>query len=145
MRRVAALFVCVHNSGRSQMAAALFNAMATERGLGLRAESAGTHPAVGVNQTVARVMIERGLGGLITRPRQLTDDLARSADRIISMGCDVDASLCPSAGPGEMEDWGLPDPAGMAEGQVRNLEMTIRERVGALLDSMGGAAGKTPP
>lgn len=125
-RRV--LFVCVRNAGRSQMAAALFNALARERGLDWTAESAGTEPADRVHPEVVAAMAELGIDLSDARPRALTDEQVAAAARVITMGCAVDAATCP------VEDWGLPDPHGRPPAEVRAIRDEIRRRVEALLD-----------
>src|SRR5688572_1427162 len=102
------LFVCAHNAGRSQMAEAFFNQMARARGLAAVAESAGTAPGERVNPVVAQAMAEVGVNLRGQQPRRLTPDLAARADRIITMGCGVEAQMCP-AGTYITENWGLPD------------------------------------
>lgn len=103
------LYVCVHNAGRSQMAEAFTNALARERGLPIRALSAGTVVGEKINPMTEEVMREAGapLDGL--RPKQLTQQMADGADRVVTMGCGVDADSCP-AHIHLSEDWGLDDP-----------------------------------
>lgn len=127
--------MCVHNSGRSQMAKAFFNHFAAARGIAARADSAGTHPAAEVNASVVRVLSDYGLAA-DERPKHLTDEMALNAERVITMGCSVEPSLCPSVRFGEVEDWGLPDPQGRPIYEVRVLANLIRGRVNALLDSI---------
>lgn len=133
------LFVCVHNAGRSQMAAAFFNQMARGRRLEAAAESAGTAPGERVNPVVVEAMAEVGLSLEGQRPRQLTPELAAGADRIITMGCGVEAGACP-AGAYITEDWQLPDPHGQPIEVVRDIREAVRERVEALVDEL--AAGR---
>jgi arsenate reductase len=95
------LFVCVHNSGRSQMAEAFFNQLAGTRA---SASSAGTQPAPGVNPTVIQVMREAGLDISRNTPKMLTIEMMKDADRVITMGCGV-AESCP-AHIVPMENWG---------------------------------------
>lgn len=129
------LFVCVHNAGRSQMAEAFFNRIAAERGLDAVAESAGTAPGERVNPAAAQAMAETGvtLGG--HRPKPLTPELARTADRIITMGCGEEAAMCP-AGTYISEDWELPDPHGQPIELVREVRDVVRKRVEALVDEL---------
>jgi arsenate reductase (thioredoxin) len=129
------LFVCVHNAGRSQMAEAFFNHLAVERALPLRAESAGTSPGSAVNPVAAEAMVESGVGLTGHLPKLLTPELAASAGRIITMGCGVEAGMCP-AGTYISDDWGLPDPHGQSLEAVREVRDAVRSRVGALLDEM---------
>ena len=126
------LYVCVHNAGRSQMAEAFTNRLAEERGLPIRALSAGTMAAPGINPTAEKVMEEAGVPMTGQRPKLLTRQLADSADRIVTMGCGVDAAACP-AGIYISEDWGLDDPAGQPIETVRRIRDEIRERVEALV------------
>ena len=129
------LFVCVHNAGRSQMAEAFFNRLARERGLDAIAESAGTAPGEGVNLKAAEAMAEVGISLEDHRPRPLTPALAAQADRIITMGCGVDAASCP-AGTSLSEDWLLPAPHGQPIEAVRAVPDAVRQRVEALLDEI---------
>lgn len=131
------LFVCVHNAGRSQMAAALFNWLARERGLDWVAESAGTDPAERVHPKVVAVMAELGLDLAGVRPRLLTNEEVQVAERVITMGCEVDAGVCPAVFIKDVADWGLPDPKGRPLDEVRAIRDEIRRRVEALLDELG--------
>ena len=130
------LFVCVHNSGRSQMAEALFNEMASERGLGLRAGSAGTEPAESIDPTVAEVMQELGIDLSPGRPKPLTDAMAEDAGRVITMGCAIDAAACPAILLKDVEDWGLPDPKGLGLGEVRAIRDEVAQRVESLMAAL---------
>lgn len=135
------LFVCVHNAGRSKMAEAFFNQLARERGLPAQALSAGTQPAETVNPAVVAVMREVGLDLTGERPRLLTNDLVAQADRVITMGCSVDAQACPALLLKNVEDWGLPDPHGQPITVVRQIRDEIRRRVALLLDEIAARAG----
>jgi arsenate reductase len=137
MKRI--LFVCVHNAGRSQMAEAFFNRLAEERGLDARAESAGTAPGGQINPVAAEAMAEVGIGMESHHPKLLTPELAASAERIITMGCGVEAEMCP-AGTYISEDWGLPDPHGQQLAGVRPVRDAVRERVAVLVDELGAGA-----
>ncbi len=136
------LFVCVHNSGRSQMAEALTNQLARERGLSVRAMSAGTMPAngKGINPVARLAMEQIGVQMNGQWPKQLTQEMVDQADRLITMGCGVDAAACPARFL-VTEDWGLDDPAGQPIEKVRAIRDQIRERVDALLDELSGGAG----
>src|SRR5689334_784994 len=90
------LFVCVHNAGRSQMAEAFFNHLARERGLDARAESAGTAPGGQVNPVAVQAMAELGIGMEGHRPKPLTATMVAETDRVITMGCGVEADMCPA-------------------------------------------------
>lgn len=126
------LFACVHNAGRSQMAAALFAACA-DPALA-RAESAGTRPAEHVQPEVVAAMRELGLDLAGARPRLLTPTLAAGASLLVTMGCGEDCPLVPGA---ERLDWPLPDPHGRAGPEVRAIRDEIRARVEALVVSRG--------
>lgn len=130
------LYVCVHNAGRSQMAEAWTNHLARQRGLDVRAVSAGTIGGKELNPMALQVMREAGVPMDGQAPKLLTQEAVDGADRIISMGCGVDASACP-ARLLVMDDWGLDDPAGQPVGTVREISRQIRSRVEALLDEMG--------
>ena len=124
------LFVCVHNSGRSQMAEAFFNKLARGRAL---AYSAGTQPADKVNLVVIEAMREIGIDISGNKPKMLTMDLVEKADKMITMGCGADAGgLCPASFI-ETEDWALEDPKDKSLEQVRKIRDDIRERVTKLL------------
>lgn len=122
------LFVCVHNSGRSQMAEAIFNSLARGKS---RAISAGTIPATDVNPVVVKAMSQIGIDISNNKPKPLTVEKLEKADRIISMGC-LDSAACP-ARLAFTEDWGLPDPAGKSLEEVVKIRDKIRECVSKLL------------
>ncbi|MCI0440701.1 MAG: aquaporin [Chloroflexi bacterium] len=130
------LFVCVHNAGRSQMAKALFNRMVEERGIPLRAESAGTMPADRVHKNVVTAMRECGIDLSGAKPKLLTDELVRDSRRVITMGCEVDADACPALFIRDVEDWGLPDPAGKTLEEVRAIRDEIACRVERLIENL---------
>ena len=128
MRRV--LFACVHNAGRSQIAAGFFNALADrDRAC---AVSEGTRPAAHVHPEVIEATREVGIDLSGAAPQQLTDELARSADRLVTMGC---GEACPHVSGLAREDWPLPDPNGLPMERVRVIRDEIRARVRALLIS----------
>jgi arsenate reductase len=126
------LFACVHNAGRSQMAAAFFNALADPaRG---RAISAGTAPGDRVHPEVVDVMAESGLhlGGIA--PRKLTSDCARGVDVLVTMGCGEECPYVPGT---RVEDWPLDDPKGQPRETVRAIRDEIRQRVEDLIAREG--------
>jgi protein-tyrosine-phosphatase len=126
MRR--ALLVCVHNSGRSQMAAAF----ARHRGPGVvEVDSAGTQPAPRVNPAVVEAMSERGIDLSHNRPKRLTQEMVDRVDRVITMGCSIKEE-CP-AGFVPTEDWGIDDPKGKSPDEVRKIRDQIEEKVRVLL------------
>ncbi len=132
MPRETVLFACVENAGRSQMAAALFNALAEPSAA--RALSAGTDPAERVHPAVAQVMRELGLELGDARPRHLTRDLVARADVLITMGC---GAACPVVPGVPHEDWPLPDPKDEPVERVREIRDQIRARVEALIARSG--------
>lgn len=125
------LFICVGNSGRSQMAEAFFNRLAKGKS---RAISAGTRPAETVDPAVVAVMREVGIDISHQKPKALTLEMVESADRVISMGCGVEetcpATLVPT------EDWGLDDPKGQPPGKIGEIRDEIQVRVKKLLAEM---------
>ena len=125
------LFACVHNAGRSQMAAALLNQLAAPGQA--RAISAGTQPAEHVHTVVAEVMRETGVELGEVRPQRLTAELAAGADLLITMGC---GEGCPAIPGLRREDWPLPDPKGQPIEQVREIREEIRARIQKLLESL---------
>lgn len=126
------VFACVHNAGRSQMAAAFFNALAApERA---RAFSAGTEPAARVHGVVLEAMREEGLDLSGAQPRRLTDELASQARLLVTMGC---GEACPFLPGLERVDWSLPDPKGLPLAAVRPIRDEIRRRVAALVAERG--------
>jgi arsenate reductase len=127
------LFVCVHNSGRSQMAEAFFNHMAKGK---VQAYSAGTQPADRVNPVVVEAMKEVGIDISGRKPKALTMDMIKKADRMITMGCGEEAeAVCPARFT-ETEDWALEDPEGKTLEQVRKIRDEIKERVTRLVDEL---------
>ena len=128
------LFACVHNAGRSQMAAALFNALADPAKAD--ALSAGTKPGPAIHPEVATVMREIGIDLSSASPRLLTADLAGTARLLITMGC---GDECPHVPGLERDDWALPDPKGRPLEEVRVIRDDIRGRVAGLLAARGWA------
>lgn len=122
------IFACVHNAGRSQMAAALFNQLADSGKA--RALSAGTNPATRVHPEVVTVMAELGMDLTDATPRLLTDALARGAALLVTMGC---GDACPHIPGLARDDWPLPDPKGRPLDEVRTIRDEIRSRVITLL------------
>jgi arsenate reductase len=126
----AVLFVCVHNSGRSQIAEAFFNKLARGKALAL---SAGTQPANEVNPVVVEAMREAGINISGNNPKMLTMDMVEKAERMITMGCGAEAgAVCPASFI-ETEDWALEDPKGKSLEQVRKIRDEIKERVNKLV------------
>lgn len=126
------IFACVHNAGRSQMSAALFNELADPTQA--MAISAGTSPGSHVHPEVLNAMREVGIDLSNAKPQKLTDELARGAHWLITMGC---GDQCPYV-PGLMrDDWALQDPKGQPVERVREIRDEIRRRVGAFVDANG--------
>jgi len=130
------LFVCVHNAGRSQMAAALLDHHAAGR---VRVRSAGSTPADEVNPAVVAVMAEVDLDLSAECPKPLTDDTVDAADVVITMGC---GDACPIYPCKRYLDWDLTDPAGLPVEGVRPIREDIDRRVQGLLDDLGLRPGK---
>jgi arsenate reductase (thioredoxin) len=129
------LFVCVHNAGRSQMAEAFVNHFAQEQNLPILGESAGTVGGKQLNPLAVEVMAEIGITMDGQHPKLLTQEMADSANKSITMGCGVDADACP-ARILFTEDWGLDDPAGQPIEKVREVRDQIKLRVEKLLEAM---------
>jgi arsenate reductase len=127
------LFVCVHNAGRSQMAAALLDRHAAGR---VHVRSAGSIPADEINPSVRAVMAELGLDLSAEYPKPLTDDVVRAADVVITMGC---GDTCPVHPGKRYLDWDLPDPAGKSVEEIRPVRDEIDRRVRALLEQVVAA------
>jgi arsenate reductase len=123
------IFVCIHNSGRSQMAEAFANRLG--KGI-LEAESAGTIPGGNLNTVAVKAMEELGYDMSAHYPKLMTEDMVQSADKIISMGCGVDASACPVRFL-VTEDWGLDDPKGQSLEKVREIRDAIQHKVEELV------------
>ena len=125
------LFVCIHNSGRSQMAEAFFNRLAEGK---FKAVSAGTNPADAINPTVVEAMTEVGMDISSKKPKLLTPEMVESADRVVTMGCGME-TICPATLV-ESEDWELEDPQGKPIEKVREIRDEIRARVIKMLDKI---------
>jgi arsenate reductase len=126
------LFVCVHNSGRSQMAEAMLNHKAREAGVEIRGASAGTMPTDRINPAAAQAMQEIGISMDGQRSKLLTQAMVDESELVVTMGCGVDAAACP-ARIYISEDWGLDDPAGQPVEVVRVIRDQIAARVEAML------------
>jgi protein-tyrosine-phosphatase len=121
------LFVCVHNAGRSQLAAALAEHLSARR---VHVRSAGSAPAGEVNPLVIQVLAERGIALAEPYPKPLSDNVVRAADVIVTMGC---GDACPIYPGKRYEDWDVADPAGQTIEVVRDIRDDIQARVTALL------------
>lgn len=125
------LFVCVHNSGRSQMAEAFFNHLTKGN---MRAFSAGTKPSDMVDPTIIKVMLEVGIDISKKRPKALTLEMIEQADLMITMGCGADVG-CPARYV-KTEDWQLDDPTGRSIDQVRAIRDSIRAKVLRVIEDL---------
>ena len=130
------LFVCVHNAGRSQMAAAFARHLGAGR---VVVRSAGSAPADRVHPGVREALREIGLEGELDAPGLLAPDAVRAADVVVTMGC---GDACPVFPGKRYEDWKVPDPAGKPLADVRPIRDDVRCRVEALLRSLGVAPAK---
>jgi arsenate reductase len=136
MSKPSVLFVCVHNAGRSQMAAAFLSHLSAGE---VEVRSAGSEPADRVNPAAVQAMAEIGIDIAAEKPKILTDDAVRESDVVITMGC---GDTCPFYPGKRYEDWVLDDPAGKEVGAVRPIRDEIRRRVVALFDDLVPAAPK---
>ena len=126
------LFVCVHNAGRSQMAAGLLGRLGGDR---ISVRTAGSAPAESINPTAVEAMAEVGVDLSRGYPKPLTDEAVRAADVVITMGC---GDACPFYPGKRYEDWELEDPAGKDLDTVRAIRDEIEQRVRTLLAELEG-------
>ncbi|MFD7307740.1 arsenate reductase ArsC [Promicromonospora sp. NPDC059942] len=126
-----ALFVCVHNAGRSQMAAGFLRELS---GDAVEVRSAGSMPAQLINPTAVEAMLERGIDIRAEQPKVLTDEAVRASDVVITMGC---GDACPWYPGKDYQDWELDDPAGQGIEAVRPIRDEIERRVRGLLGQLG--------
>ena len=124
------LFVCVHNAGRSQMAAGLLTHLAGDR---IEVRSAGTQPAEQINPAAVAAMAEIGIDITAATPKVLTPESVETSDVVITMGC---GDTCPYFPGVSYRDWKLDDPAGQPVEAVRRIRDDIAERVRALIDEL---------
>ena len=124
------LFVCVHNAGRSQMAAGLLQHLAGDR---IEVRSAGTQPADQINPAAVAAMAEIGIDITAATPKVLTGEAVESSDVVITMGC---GDTCPYFPGVSYRDWKLDDPAGQPVEVVRRIRDDIAERERALIDEL---------
>jgi protein-tyrosine-phosphatase len=125
------LFVCVHNAGRSQMAAGYLTALAGDR---IEVRSAGSEPADQINPVAVEAMSEEGIDITAASPKVLTTEAVKASDVVITMGC---GDACPIFPGKRYEDWALDDPAGQGIEAVRPIRDAIRARVLILLAELG--------
>ncbi|MET0930066.1 MAG: arsenate reductase ArsC [Aeromicrobium sp.] len=136
--RPTVLFVCVHNAGRSQMAAGFLAALAGDR---IDVLSAGSMPGSQINPVAVDAMAEVGIDIAGEQPKQLTDDAVAASDVVITMGC---GDECPYVPGKRYEDWVLDDPAGQGIDSVRPIRDEIRSRIEALIASLAPAPQQLP-
>ena len=129
--RPTALFLCVHNAGRSQMALGWFTHLAGDRAI---AWSGGSEPAAEVNPVAVAAMAEVGIDITGEHPKPWTDEIVKAADVVVTMGC---GDACPFHPGKRYEDWPLDDPAGQGIEAVRPIRDEIERRVRGLLTSLG--------
>ena len=127
------LFVCVHNAGRSQMAAAYLTHLAGDR---VEVRSAGSAPADAVTPAAVEAMAEEGIDMSAEIPKVLTDEAVRASDVVITMGC---GDTCPIYPGKRYEDWKLDDPAGQGVDAVRPIRDEIRKRIEGLIAEIAPA------
>jgi len=130
--RPTVLFVCVHNAGRSQMAAGYLQHLAGDR---IEVLSAGSQPADQVNPAAVAAMAEEGIDIRAEQPKLLTDSAVQTADVVVTMGCGDECPFYPGK---RYEDWVLDDPAGRGVDAVRPIRDEIRRRVEALVTELSG-------
>ena len=133
MSRPTVLFVCVHNAGRSQMAAGFLQHLAGDR---INVLSAGSEPADNLNPVAVQAMAEEGIDINAATPRILTTEAVQESDVVITMGC---GDACPYYPGKRYEDWKLDDPAGQGIDQVRPIRDDIKDRVQALIGDLSPA------
>jgi arsenate reductase len=131
--RSTVLFVCVHNAGRSQMAAGFLQHLAGDR---VEVLSAGSAPADGVNPMAVAVMAEEGIDIATAQPKVLDPEVVRASDVVVTMGC---GDACPFFPGTRYEDWVLDDPAGQDVTVVRRIRDEIRARVVTLIAELDAA------
>ena len=124
------LFVCVHNAGRSQMAAGYLSELAGDR---VQVLSAGSEPADQINPVAVQAMAEEGIDIAASVPKFLTTEAVKESDVVITMGC---GDTCPIFPGKRYEDWDLDDPAGQGIDAVRPIRDDIKTRIATLLDEL---------
>lgn len=125
--KASVLFVCIHNAGRSQMAAGYLNHLAGDR---IEVRSAGTDPGDKVNPAAVEAMSEEGIDISVNFPKKLTDEAVKESDYVITMGC---GDTCPYFPGKTYLDWPLDDPAGQGVEAVRPIRDAVRAKVEALI------------
>jgi protein-tyrosine-phosphatase len=133
--KASVLFVCVHNAGRSQMAAGYLKHLAGDR---IEVRSAGTNPGEQVNPSAVAAMAEEGIDISVNFPKKLTDDAVKDSDYVITMGC---GDTCPFFPGKTYLDWPLDDPAGQGVEAVRPIRDAVRAKVEALIAEIDAKTG----
>jgi arsenate reductase len=128
------VFLCIHNAGRSQMAAGWARHLA---GDAVEVLSGGSDPAAGTNPSAVAAMAEAGIDIAAARPQRWTDADIRDADVVVTMGCGDECPFFPGV---RYEDWPIPDPAGLSPAEVAPIRDEIRDRVADLLDRLDAAS-----
>jgi arsenate reductase len=131
------LFVCVHNAGRSQMAAGFLRYLAVDM---IEVRSAGSEPAERINPVAVQAMAEEGIDITAEQPKILTTEAVKASDVVITMGC---GDTCPFYPGKRYEDWVLDDPAGQSIEVVRPIRDEIRRRVEHLIEKLQPTAART--
>ena len=134
MTKPTVLFVCIHNAGRSQMAAGYLRHLSEGR---IDVLSAGSAPAESINPAVREAMLEEGIDLSAEKPKILTTEAVKASDVVVTMGC---GDTCPYYPGKRYEDWVLPDPAGQGIYAVRPIRNEIKARVTALVADLVPAA-----
>jgi protein-tyrosine-phosphatase len=134
MSKPTVLFVCIHNAGRSQMAAGYLRHLAGDR---IEVLSAGSAPAETINPMAVLAMAEEGIDIAAEQPKILTTDAVKTSDVVITMGC---GDTCPFYPGKRYEDWAIEDPAGQGIEAVRPIRDEIRDRVQALIAELAPAS-----
>ncbi|CAB4851759.1 unannotated protein [freshwater metagenome] len=132
--KTSVLFVCIHNAGRSQMAAAYLTHLAGDR---IEVRSAGSAPAESINAAVVEAMAEEGIDISAETPKVLTTEAVEVSDVVITMGC---GDVCPFFPGKRYEDWRLDDPAGQGVASVRPIRDEIRRRIEELIADIAPVA-----
>jgi arsenate reductase len=133
MSKPSVLFVCIHNAGRSQMAAGYLQHLAGDR---IEVRSAGSAPADMINPAAVEAMLEEGIDIRDNSPKILTDEAVQASDVVITMGCGDTCTIYPGK---RYEDWALDDPAGQGVDAVRTIRDEIRRRIEELINSLVAA------
>ena len=131
MSKPTVLFVCIHNAGRSQMAAGYLRHLAGDR---IEVLSAGSAPANAINPVAVRAMAEEGIDIAAEQPKILTTDAVKTSDVVITMGC---GDTCPFYPGKRYEDWDIADPAGRTTEDIRPIRDEVERRVRTLIASLG--------